>query len=216
GAEAAPDTVRLVWKHRRSADEIPITAQIERKYGTTAGMRVDVSAVTDARLLDRRGHWDAFIEADWSGVHLRARMGSRRDESLDTTTVLLGSPTMAAMYFTPYGNLSFDVGPTKKYPGDQVRTPAVVTGVMTISRRRVAFVEGSVSDVVSVCFVSGRAGRRGAAYLLALTWQSVAVVLPRSRRRAHERGLVNAAGDIEYVSIDRLEPPSNQLWAGKE
>lgn len=204
GVEGAPNAVRLVWKHRRSAEEVSIAAQIEREYGTAAGIRVDVSAITEARSLDRKGHWDAFIQADWSGTQLLARVGSRRDESVDTTTVLLGRPAMAAMYLTPYGNLSLDVGPTKKYPADQVRLPLVAKGMVTVSRRRVVFVEGNVGDVVSAHVVSPRAGRPVAAHLRVLTPQSVAVVLPRLDRGARELGLVNAAGDTEYVSINGL------------
>lgn len=201
GVEPAPDAVRLVWKHRRSGDEVAFGAQSEHEHSSAVGARLNVSAVSDMRMLKSRGHWDAFIEADWAEVRLRKRAGSRRDESIDTTTVLLGRPAMAAMYFTPYGNLSVDAGPTKKYPGDQVRVPAVVTGMMTISRRRVIFVEGNVGDVVSAHVVSPRSGRRGAARVRVLTSEALAVVLPKRLWGARELALVNVAGDTEHVSI---------------
>src|SRR5699024_1175033 len=178
-----------------SGDDVAFGAQSEHEHSSAVGARLNVSAVSDMRMLKSRGHWDAFIEADWAEVRLRKRAGSRRDESIDTTTVLLGSPAMDAMYFTQYGNLSIDAGPTKKYPGDQVRVPAVVTGMMTISRRRVIFVEGNVGDVVSAHVVSPRSGRRGAARVRVLTSEALAIVLPKRLWGARELALVNVAGD---------------------
>ncbi|GAA2042434.1 hypothetical protein GCM10009819_31080 [Agromyces tropicus] len=117
GLDAVPDDVRAVWVHRRSKAEVPT-----RTVTTFAGAEARATSTLDIRRLDADADWDLFCVVRWRGVHRRLRVGARRsgDVGADVRTRRVLRRVWSA-YFTPYGNLSIDVG----HRGECAGLPAV-------------------------------------------------------------------------------------------
>lgn len=181
GASEGPDTIRLIWRHRRKGNEIAIPGALGERYESPTGVRTDVVATTCLSSFTDGGPWDSFFEATWGTLSLRIRVGRDKAESLKTTPVLFENPPTAALFFTDFGNLTVDVGPSQKYL--QETTSHVfpkITGRLKVGRKHVVFVEGPMDGVTSVwAKFEGKGKKRNVEFEL-LTPHTAAVTLPRT------------------------------------
>lgn len=106
GVSEPPDRVALVWRHR----ELPV----ERRFvaGDLEPDREAATLRTDLAALSKHGSWDAFLEVGWGKVDVRQRLGHRQQESNDPSGV--GAPSRGVVFFTEYGNISYDSGGTRR------------------------------------------------------------------------------------------------------
>ncbi|WP_413333787.1 glycosyltransferase family 2 protein [Brevibacterium sp. GP-SGM9] len=211
GANVRPDSARLVWKHRKSGEERSVAFDAAAELPSPTASHVSVRNVTDLGVLDKPGYWDAIVECSWGDLRLRQRWGNDKSPLLSTLPQMIGYPTTHALFFTKFGNLTVDCGPTSKYPSDaSIVASPVALGEVHVDKRRALIVEGNLSDVnyAAIRTCSDDSPTRLDVQKLSNT--IVALVLPKRLNLTNNTVIVLAdeEGNELSVNLKALNPDS--------
>ncbi|WP_055555475.1 glycosyltransferase family 2 protein [Streptomyces sp. NBRC 110028] len=106
------------------ADRLEIRVPATHTPGTSGFAAVIDPATADGGAPLERGLWNLYLDVRAQGVSRVVRFGGSREDSAATrparraVTTPGGEPVVVVPYFTPYGNLSLDVGEVAHAPDD--------------------------------------------------------------------------------------------------
>ncbi|WP_209371723.1 glycosyltransferase family 2 protein [Brevibacterium renqingii] len=208
GSSHAPDEISLIWIHRRSGERFAAASQTDSQYLTDRGIRTEFSSTLDLDHLNLSSEWDAFIEVRWDSYIIRERFGRSKGKGISTQPVFFGNPNFAVAFFTKFGNLSVDIGPTREYSRALPSAAPQIVGSFPSPKRQSVIVEGQLSNVVSVAISIGSSAKEIQTEWHRLTETCIAVVMPRrvSSRTSYEIRLIDAE-DNHVIVIDTREVP---------
>lgn len=197
GVTRPPEQVSSVWIHRRSGERYIAPAQTDAQYLTDRGICTEFSTRLDVVRLELSSEWDSYIEMRWGAYTLRERFGRAKGKGLSTEPVFLGSSGSVVAFFTKFGNLSIDIGPTREYAKVLVQSRPQIIGSFPSPKRLSVIIEGQLSNVVSASVVFGSAAKEVQVEWHRLTSTCIAVVLPRriTPESKYEIKLLDAGGN---------------------
>lgn len=180
GASQDPDSAQIVWKHRRDTVEKSFDLKLIRTANASGGRRTQFEVATPTEQLALTGEWDAFIEARWGTFTLRSRFGKSKSPAVNTRPTYIGSPASAAVIHTRFGNLTIDVGPTRKHLTSLHDGLPEVVGKLTFFRNEAATLRGDIGYFVSAKVQSCKKAQSVDAEFVAYGDDCASVVIPRS------------------------------------
>lgn len=206
GSTRPPDRVSTVWVHRRSGVQTVSAGKIDAQYLTDRGACIEFSSWLETDRLELSSEWDSYVEMQWGSCTVRERFGRAKGKGIVTQPVFLGNKNSVVVFFTKFGNLSLDVGPTRDYTKVPSESLPQIVGSFPSPRRQSVIVEGQLSNIVSAIVVSGSSTKEIRADWHRLTSSCIAVVLPRriTPKSRYEIKLSDAAGNQLTVIDTRV------------
>lgn len=206
GSTRPPERVFSVWIHRRSGEEIVASGQIGSQYLTRQGLCTEFSSRLDVARFELSSEWDAFIGAQWGSYTVRERCGREKGKGIATQPVFFGNPSFAVAFFTKFGNLSIDVGPTREYKKSLYLSRPQIVGSFPSPKRRSVIVEGQLANITSATVTLGSSTKEIQAEWHRLTETCIAVVMPRRIRSDSNYAIkLFDAADNQFTVIDTRE-----------
>lgn len=208
GSTRAPDEVSLIWIHRRSEERVVSSKQTNSQYLTGRGICTEFGSTLDLDSLEFSSEWDAFVEVRWESYAIRERFGNAKGKGIPTQPVFFGNPKFAVAFFTRFGNLSIDIGPTRQYSRSLTSAAPQVVGSFPSPSRRSVIIEGQLSNIVSVTVTIGSSTKEIQTRWHRLTETCIAVVMPRrvTSKLSYKIQLWDAANN-RFTAIDTSERP---------
>lgn len=216
GVTQGPDNACIVWKHRRDGTEKCFELELIRLLNTDRGTRAQFEVTVPVEDMDLTGEWDSFVEANWRTVGVRERFGKSKSSSIDTNPTYIDRPATAAVIYTRFGNLTIDVGPTRKYLSrNQSKSPEIV-GKHTSFRSEISIVRGDMEY-----FTGAKVESRAQPHSLEATFvkyddQCASVITPRSifKHGPYTISLIDAEGTA--VPIEDAPSSSRSFLASRK
>ncbi|AZU01591.1 hypothetical protein CXR29_13540 [Brevibacterium linens] len=181
GLDRAADETLVVWRHREKGVERIGDSPIARSVGSVSSGGSAVLSTVDLKSLNISGEWDSFVEARWGGSTFRTRIGTSLNPSLDTGGQLFGDPTYGVMYFTKFGNLSVDMGPTRPIPELALGVKPKIVSVMDVGRLSVIAISGENRNIESVNIRSSKTGKSRPVEFQKFTPRVAGIAIPKSK-----------------------------------
>lgn len=196
GSNRPPERVSTVWVHRRSGEQTVGAGKIDAQYFTDRGACIEFSSWLETDQLELSSEWDSYVEMQWGNCTVRERFGRAKGKGLVTQPVFLGNKNSVVVFFTKFGNLSLDVGPTREYTKVTTESLPQIVGSFPSPKRQSVIVEGQLSNIVNATVVSDSTTKEIQADWHRLTSSCIAVVLPRriTSKSRYEIKLSDAAG----------------------
>lgn len=179
GSALPPDRASIVWVHRRSNEQFIAPSSIDARYRTERGCCIEFSSQLDTERLELSSEWDSFIELQWGSYVARERFGKAKGKGLSTQPVFMGNPKSVAVFFTKFGNLSLDIGPTREYAKLLSNSHPQVVGSFPSPKRQSVIVEGQLANIVDATLVYASTSKERQLEWHRLTSTCIAIVLPR-------------------------------------
>ncbi|MGW2329014.1 glycosyltransferase family 2 protein [Streptomyces sp. NPDC001700] len=142
-----PGTELVLRKYEADRPEIRVPAV--PRPDVTSGFTVDIDPATaDGGVPLERGLWNLYLDVRAQGVTRTVRFGGSREGGAATrpprraVTTPRGEPVVVVPYFTPYGNLSLDVGEVAHAARDAREAPCLVTRTAWHGARKSVLIVG--------------------------------------------------------------------------
>lgn len=180
GVAAAPDTAKLIFRHRKLGTKVVIKLDVARTYSRSFGTRARFSTEFDTTNLDDSGIWEVFVKAAWSSIELRDRFGESRSAGLDASPLLVGDPTAAIAFFTRSAGLAIDVGPTEKHLDPVNRHALQLVDHFNVGRSVIYVLKGPFENMQTASICLEGSAKEKPAELVIHSSTDASIVVPRS------------------------------------
>lgn len=202
GLDCAPDRASIVWRHREKDVERVADTLAVRSDSFISSDGFGVLSAIDLKSLNITGEWDAVLEVKWGSAVFRSRIGNSLNPTLDTGGQLFGDPTYGVVYFTKFGNLSVDMGPTRPIPKLALGESPRIVSVMNLGRHSVIAISGENRNIAGVDIRNLKTGSARPARLQKFTSKVAGIAVPNSRLKGGFELVLKIERTDESLALD--------------